>query len=228
MDRCKIEEYNLVVKAERDSVCMILQLVDERDLPEIEIQWQEIKRRTSVPFFYAACGVKDWNRELSPWKAEPVFGKEGFAGEAADLSLAITDKVVPELKKSYGLSEDIYVVLGGYSLAGLFSLWAAGKTDSFSAVMAASPSVWYPEWMEYAKKYPPLSGRVYLSLGDAEDRTRNRSLSTVGTVIKAQYELLKSTYGEENCILEWNAGNHFTDVYERCAKGFAWCMESDF
>ena len=41
--------------------------------------------------------------------------------------------------------------IGGYSLAGLFSLWAAYQTDVFSGFAAASPSVWFPGFIEYMK-----------------------------------------------------------------------------
>lgn len=41
--------------------------------------------------------------------------------------------------------------LGGYSLAGLFSLWAAYQTNLFAGIAAASPSVWFPGFLDYAK-----------------------------------------------------------------------------
>ena len=31
-------------------------------------------------FRLIACQMEDWNRDLSPWEAPPVFGKEGFGG----------------------------------------------------------------------------------------------------------------------------------------------------
>ena len=38
----------------------------------------------------------------------------------------------------------------------------------FRGVAAASPSVWYSGWMDYAGQRKPKAGRIYLSLGDAE------------------------------------------------------------
>ena len=82
--------------------------------------------------------------------------------------------------------------IGGYSLAGLFALWAACQTDLFRGVAAASPSMWFPGFLEYIKEHPIRSGRVYLSLGDREEKTRNPVMATVGDCIREGYELLKN------------------------------------
>ena len=118
--------------------------------------------------------------------------------------------------------EGVYL-LGGYSLAGLFSLWAAYQTDAFSGIAAASPSVWFPGWMEYAEKNEPKARRMYLSLGDKEERTRNPVLRQVGQCIRRQYDLLIQS--GIPATLEWNDGNHFQDADIRCAKGFAWLIQ---
>jgi len=112
-------------------------------------------------------------------------------------------------------------VLGGYSLAALFALWAAYQTDSFSAVCAASPSVWFPGWIEYAAARQPKVQNIYLSLGDKEEKARNKVMATVGDCIRKQFELLEP----EISTLEWNPGNHFKDADLRCAKGLAWCVK---
>ena len=77
---------------------------------------------------------------------------------------------------------------GGYSLAGLFSLWAAYQTDVFSGIAAASPSVWFPGFIEYMKEHEIKSETVYLSLGDREEKTRNSVMSQVGNCIRMGYE----------------------------------------
>ena len=70
------------------------------------------------------------------------------------------------------------VVLGGYSLAGLFALWA-GTEEPFGGIVAASPSVWYREWISYATTHPSRSAHVYLSLGDREHRSKTPIMATV-------------------------------------------------
>lgn len=112
--------------------------------------------------------------------------------------------------------------IGGYSLAGLFALWAAYQTDIFSGVAAASPSMWFPDFDEYMKKNEIKTGTVYLSLGDREEKARNPVMATVGDRIREAHALLDEL--DVNCKLEWNEGNHFKDADIRTAKAFSWVM----
>ena len=202
---------------------LLLQPVDEHDLEGLEREAAWIAAR-DIPFALAAFKIEDWNRELSPWDAPPAFGSQGF-GRDAPRTLAFAERVLlPEVIERWKLPEHIPVILGGYSLAALFALWSAYQTDTFSAIAAASPSVWFPGWMEYAERHIPETRCVYLSLGDREEKTKNKVMSAVGDRIRAQYELLESQ--GIAAVLEWNEGNHFQDSDIRCAKGFAWCADS--
>ena len=156
----------------------------------------------------------DWFQDLSPWPAPAVSGNMAFgdgARETLEKILTLTGKP----GKQY--------ILGGYSMGGLFALWAACRTDAFSAVAAASPSVWFPGFTEYMRSASIRTGRVYLSLGDREEKTRNPVMATVGEQIREIHAWLQSR--EIPCCLEWNEGNHFRDLEERMAKGFAWAMK---
>jgi len=165
----------------------------------------------------AAVHVKDWNSELSPWEAPPVFGEEGFGDGAKDMLSFIEDILIPDLAcKEY--------IIGGYSLAGLFSLWACYESESFRGCAAASPSVWFPRWDEYIRDRRMNSDHVYLSLGDKESKTRNQLMSKVSDRIQLQYDTLRRTMGED-VILEWNEGNHFRDFTERKIKAYSWVVE---
>ena len=116
------------------------------------------------------------------------------------------------------------IFLGGYSLAGLFALWAGTQTDCFDGIAAASPSVWFPGFTEFLKEKPVLSDAVYLSLGDKEERTKNPVMARVGSAIRASEAIL--TEQGKNCVLDWNKGNHFKEPDLRTAKAFAWLMRS--
>ena len=148
-----------------------------------------------------------------------MFGKSPF-GDGAEKTLEfITGQLLPTVQ------EDIpHLILGGYSLAGLFALWTGYQTDRFEGIAAASPSVWYPQWIDYASENKPLARSVYLSLGDKEEKAKNPIMAQVGNAIRKQHELL--TAQEVSTILEWNAGNHFVDSDKRTAKGFAWVMKN--
>ena len=182
-----------------------------------------IKERSSCRFLLAAFPVEDWNRDLSPWAAHPVFGTEGFGGKAEETLHKLEKEFLPAVRERFPETSGIPVILGGYSLAGLFSLWSVCRTDEFAAAAGVSPSVWFPGWTDYVRENRPQTGCVYLSLGDREERTRNPVMRTVGDSIRTLNVLLKDN--GITTVLEWNEGNHFRDPEIRCAKGFAWCME---
>lgn len=165
--------------------------------------------------------VGDWNRDLSPWPAPPVFGSEAFSGCAEATLEALLQTVLPDLIERAGAAPERCLV-AGYSLAGLFALWAATRTDRFTGVLAASPSVWYPGWLAYEAEHPIQAAHVYLSLGDKEPRTRHPVMRTVGDCIQAQLAQLRGR--GTHAVLQWEAGNHFADHDMRMAKGVTWLL----
>ena len=215
----------------------LIQPSDEQDLSGMDGEVQAVAETTGTEdFCLAAVGVRNWNGELSPWEAPPVFGSEGFGSGAGEMLLYITEKLLPHLagerEKALGNTKGSYagtagpaVFLGGYSLAGFFALWSAYQTALFDGVAAVSPSVWFPGWTEYASGHSCRTPAGYLSLGDREERTRNRTMAQVGDAIREQYRKLSSE-GVPS-VLEWNPGNHFRDAGLRTAKGFSWLILRD-
>ena len=208
---------------------LLIQPVDDHDIEALDSEVAEISRLAGgAGFTLAAFKVDDWNADLSPWEAPPVFGSEGFAGGAEETLNYVTEKLIPELTGSkYGLTDSKpvpQIFIGGYSLAGFFALWAAYQTDLFKGVAAASPSVWFPGWIEYAGSRNIETEKVYLSLGDKEEKARNPVMRTVGDNIRKQNELLKADPACSKSFLEMNRGNHFKEPDIRTAKGFAWLM----
>ena len=193
---------------------VLIQLVDDHDLEGIESEAAEIKKLTDADFCLIAVRIQNWNRDLSPWPAPAVFGKEGFGNGAAD-TLDEVLKICADQEKTY--------FIGGYSLAGLFALWAAYQTDVFKGVAAASPSVWFPGFADFMRENIIHAKSVYLSLGDKEEKARNPVMATVGDRIREVYGLLREQ--GINATLEWNQGNHFKDADIRTVKAFAWVMK---
>ena len=202
---------------------LLLQMADEHDLTGMEREVEAIRQQTAHTFLLAAVQVENWNDDLSPWPAPPVWGKQGFGGRAED-TLAWLEQAVPGIRQQYSIKEDCKVILGGYSLAGLFALWAATQTNALYGVAAASPSVWFPGWPEYEAAHPIRTQHVYLSLGDREEHTKNQTMAVVGDNIRALHTALARR--GKVCTLEWNAGGHFKDADLRTAGAFAWTMES--
>lgn len=199
---------------------LLLQPVDAHDQSLLDSEVELIRSLTARPFNLVAFGIRDWMSELTPWPAPPVFGKQPFGDGAEDTFGYIKDILLPSLNERWG---KMNVVLGGYSLAGLFALWAGYNSDLCDAVAAASPSVWYPQWTDYIEGKRMRSKAVYLSLGDRESRTRNPVMAHVDDAIRLQHELV-SAQGIAT-TLEWNSGGHFVDSEKRMAQAFAWVVE---
>ena len=198
-----------------NSGVVLIQPVDDHDLEGIENEAAFIAVRAETDFHLIAVKVENWNSDLSPWEAPAVFGKEDFGG-GAEKTLGNLLELTSDNSKTY--------FIGGYSLAGLFALWATFRTKSFSGVAAASPSVWFPSFSDFIKENEIKAGTVYLSLGNREEKTRNHVMATVGKNIREAHKVLKER--GVNCFLEWNEGNHFKDADIRTAKAFLWVMSN--
>ena len=130
--------------------------------------WNECHKLNCPPFCLAAISNLDWNNELSPWKSPALYKNDGgFSGGADSYLSFLTEKIVPDVCDSIG-SKPPYIALAGYSLAGLFAIYATYKTDFFSRIVSASGSLWFPGFEEYAKSHEFLKKPdcIYLSLGE--------------------------------------------------------------
>ena len=143
---------------------VLIQPVGDHDLPLIENEIAEIRRRTEIPFRLTAVKVESWNRDLSPWPAPAVFGNEDFGDGAAALLREILPLCADEGKRYF---------IGGYSMAGLFALWSAFQTEAFSGAAASNspaevhllaPTAYPAQWERCGR---PLSagGRGHLPHG---------------------------------------------------------------
>ena len=174
---------------------LLIQPIDEHDLELLDQEIEAIKKMSDKPFSLVAFMIKDWNQELTPWAAPAVFGKVPFGSGAEKTLEFITSRLLPEVQENIP-----HLILGGYSLAGLFALWSGYQTDKFDGIVAASPSVWFPKWIEYATDNKPLAKSIYLSLGDKEEKAKNPVMAQVGNAIRRQNGLL--TGQMDNTILE--------------------------
>lgn len=197
----------------KESNLVLIDLIDNHDLEIIESIITLIREYTSCDFRFIAFLVNDWNKDLSPWNAPAIYKDEAFGSGA--------DKTLSEVLEYIGDDDKTYII-GGYSLSALFALYAATKSDRFKAVASASPSLWFPGFVDYLKESYIKTENVYLSLGDREAKTKNKIVASVSDNIKEVYALIRDR--GINTMLEWNEGNHFKDVDIRVAKAFAWAM----
>jgi len=178
---------------------------------------------TNRPWALAAVACGDWNRDLSPWPAPAVFrGGGDFAGGGKEWLRKIENEALPALRAKLGCP-DAPCWLAGYSLAGLFALWALYESDAFAGAVSASGSLWYPGFAEEAlRRSLKGSPAIYLSLGDTEDRTRNPVMRTVRDCTERLYRHYLESGAET--VFELNPGNHFQEPEARLAKGVRWAL----
>ncbi len=217
----QIGSTNCIAYSDEMPQILLIQSIDSHDYDILDNEIAYISAHSNYPFILVAFSVSDWNNDLSPWLAPPVFGKVGFGEGAKDTLSFILEKLLPNIRDTYNLT-NVPTILGGYSLAGLFALWSAFQTDAFLAINASSPSAWFPGFIDYVENNTTTVRHIYLSLGDKEEKAQNPIMATVGTCIKKLFEIFNSR--NINSTLEWNDGNHFKNADIRTAKGFVWCM----
>ena len=220
MKEIQIENRRCFLWGEPTAPIRLIQMTDETDLQGLQEE-VELLKQGKHDFCLYAVPVFHWNKDLSPWAAPPAFGKEPFGSGASDTLRFLLTGLIPAADTQ---SSGVYV-LGGYSLAGLFALWAGYETDRFAGIAAASPSVWFPGFISYLQEHMIRARAVYLSLGDREEKTRNPVMAQVGSAIREAESILKDA--GKDCILEWNKGNHFKEPDLRTAKAFAWLMNRE-
>lgn len=149
----------------------------------------------------------DWNYCMTPWKYhDKNMGKTGGGEEF--LSWFISEIYDEKYQRQY---------IGGYSLGGLFALFAACEKELFDGVMSVSGSLWYPGALEYfnEKSIGKRIGKIYMSLGDKESLTKNAEREKVGFNTEKLAEVFGRT---KEVFFEYNRGGHFTDINGRIAK----------
>ena len=207
-----------------DTEYILIQPVDKNDISVLDNEVKHIEENTDRNFSLVAFKIEDWNSELTPWEMPLLRGKGNFGDGATRTLEFIKNELIPALSEYTNTeNKEIKYILGGYSLAGLFSLWSGYQTDIFKGIAAVSPSVWYKKWIEYVETEKTLSEKIYLSLGDTEEKTKHQILSKIGENIRKQHEILENS-GNMKTVLEWNEGNHFQNPDIRTAKGFLWVM----
>jgi len=181
--------------------------------------YQALENMGCTSFNLLVVGNIDWNHDMSPWYMHSIYSKEkSFSGGADEYLKLLIEEILP---KANGLieGESKFTGIAGYSLAGLFTVYTMYKADVFDRVACMSGSLWFSDFIEYCKRNEcrKLPDKIYFSLGDKEANTRNPVLKTVQDKTIELSEYFKSLGAE--VIFELNAGNHFTDVILRSAKG---------
>lgn len=181
--------------------------------------YQALQNMDCTSINLLVVGNIDWNHDMSPWYMPSIYSKEkSFSGGADEYLKLLIDEILLKAKELIE-GEPEFIGIAGYSLAGLFAVYAMYKTDVFDRVACMSGSLWFSDFIEYCKRneYKRLPDKIYFSLGDKEANTRNPVLKTVQDKTIELSEYFKNLGSE--VIFELNPGNHFTDTVLRSAKG---------
>ena len=82
---------------------VLIQPVGDHDLEEMETELNEIRKQGKADFQLIAVKVDNWNRDLSPWEASAVFGREGFGDGAGELLQFLLGQCADRRKTYYML-----------------------------------------------------------------------------------------------------------------------------
>lgn len=164
-------------------------------------------------------GELNWDHDMTPWYCPPLSENDTpCTGGAEEYLTLLTEQILPEARKRIAGTPS-FTGIAGYSLGGLFALYAAYHCDEFRRVASMSGSLWFPDFREYvlSHDFANRPDRIYLSLGDKEAKTRNPVLKTVQDNTEAVAEHYEKM--GIHVIRERNPGNHFKDPALRSAKG---------
>ena len=171
----------------------------------------------------------NWNNEMTPWYSEKINEKgEEFLGKADEYIQIMLNEIIPKVKNYIERDLEVkikYYIISGYSLAGLFAIYASYKTNIFSKIVSASGSLWFPKFVDFVKENKISSNveKIYFSLGNKESKVKNQILASVEKNTKEIEEIYKKQ--GIKTIYEENEGNHFKDASLRLAKGIKWILE---
>ncbi len=167
-----------------------------------------------------------WNDAYSPWPAPAAFGNEAFGGRADKTLRLLQTRILPEARRRF--APEGGCALAGYSLAGLFALWALQTAPGlFYGAASCSGSLWFDGFADACLTKPmPRGCCVYLSLGAAEEHTRSARMAGVGDATRRLAQRFSQDENVRKTALVWHKGGHFAHVPERIAEGVLWLADA--
>ena len=158
----------------------------------------------------ASVPVADWADALTPWPAPALRPGEKDFGGRADETLA---SLAAALDKAPGPH-----AVCGYSLGGLFALYAFVQEPRLAVCACLSGSVWYEGWVDWLRENAPdCDGRyAYFSVGKKEKRA-GLPFRHVEEDLAVCADILRTHGCRVDVAL--GPGSHMQHVTERLAAG---------
>ena len=186
--------------------------------------FQQLQSSGCPDFTLVAVSNLEWDHDMSPWAIPPISEKDTpCTGGADDYLDLLLHRILPEAEKALpGIHS--WRGIAGYSLAGLFAVYAMYQSDVFSRVASMSGSLWFPGIKEYLVSHKPKRRPdcLYFSLGEKESKTRNPILKNV----RQNTEAISAFYQSQgiHTVFHLNPGNHYDHAAERTAAGICWLL----
>ena len=196
----------------------------------MEVQHMRLDRAVAEglapSFVLAAFETPDWYGALSPWPSPALRGEPAFSGNARSTLDWVLESLIP------GVEERLPCVRGGprgvlgYSMAGMFALWAIYQTDAFALCGSCSGALWYDGFAGYVASHAPLGAcSVYLSLGIKEEKAHNPRFAQVGEATRRIAAQIASSPMVQDSTMVWHPGGHFHLIGQRLAAAQLWMAQ---
>lgn len=186
--------------------------------------YKNLQALDSPDFSLVAISKLKWDHDMTPWYMPPISKHDTpCTGGADDYIRLMLEEIMPKAEKEIP-GNPVWRGIAGYSLGGLFAVYALYQTDVFSRVASMSGSLWFDGIKEYIfshemKRKPDC---MYFSLGDKESTTDNPILN----VVQQNTEEIEAFYHTKGIGTAFvlNSGNHYQACNKRTASGIAWIL----
>ena len=214
---CWVEQIGLSNKPMPLIILLAGEYEEQTMLKMREMLLRQIDEGNCRAFIIAGFGPIDWERDYSPWYLEGNNDRI-FQGKADETLDFMKNALLPEIQKRFSINNEVYPV--GYSLGGLTAIYGHCSIG-FTGCGSCSGALWFPGWLEFLQEHLP-SGRVYMSLGGKEERTKDSLICQVGINTQKTKELIsKST----EVIYFKEPGGHFKEVPQRIGRAILWLLK---
>ena len=169
----------------------------------------------------------DWDKDLTPWPAPNVRKKAAdFGGGAESFMNILEQEIVPSVENKLAVDSMKFTSetrsLIGISLAGLFAVFCATKSNLFSGIGSVSGSFWYDGFADWFREQALTESvkNVYLSVGEQEKYSGNPRFSAIENRTE---EVMNILAGKGiNVFYELNPGGHIADGIPRIRKAIGY------
>lgn len=187
--------------------------------------------------------IANWNDALTPWPAPGFYDDEPWFGGCGNETLEeLARHTITAIEAELGIAPDIESprsplprkesravkrAICGYSLGGLFALYAFVNDSRFDACASISGSLWYQGWMDYIRdkagcgpskstdvnRFDGRERYAFLSVGKKECKSGLSLFRCVEDNMHASAGLLRAAGCQVDTAI--GPGNHMQHIPER-------------